>query len=181
MQGNAQAMADALDLGSRVTFHGFQPTDRLGGVLRSRPPSRGVVAPRGGGVVTLEAAASGLATVGTAVGCGGLAPAIAPSPVPTRDPVALGTGSPILLPAIDRDVNSLRRAHADGRSPTTPTGRPGSLSGYTGKSSVAFVGSSFSVRRSPFGVRRPQIGSSALQPRGRHTGRPYDDQFCNAL
>ncbi len=58
MHGNAQAMARALDLGSRVTFHGFQPTDRLAEfyarahlhVVSSRHEAAGVV--------TLEAAAA---------------------------------------------------------------------------------------------------------------------------
>jgi glycosyltransferase involved in cell wall biosynthesis len=97
MHGNAQAMARALDLGSRVTFHGFQPTDRLAAfyarahlhVVSSRHEAAGVV--------TLEAAASGLATVGTAVGYVADWRGDRALAVPTRDPVALGTGVADLL------------------------------------------------------------------------------------
>jgi len=97
MNGNAQGLARALDLGSRVIFHGFQPTDRLAEfyarahlhVVSSRHEAAGIV--------TLEAAAAGLATVGTAVGYvadwrgdGALA-------VPIQDPVSLATGIADLL------------------------------------------------------------------------------------
>ena len=68
MDGAAQALTRALHLESRVTFHGFQPTDRLAAfyarahlhVVSSRHEAAGVV--------VLEAAATGLATAGTAVG-----------------------------------------------------------------------------------------------------------------
>jgi len=68
MDGRVQTLTRALHLESRVTFHGFQPTDRLAAfyarahlhVVSSRHEAAGVV--------TLEAAATGLATVGTAVG-----------------------------------------------------------------------------------------------------------------
>ena len=68
MDGSAQALTRALRLDSRVTFHGFQPTDVLAAfyarahlhVVSSRHEAAGVV--------TLEAAAAGIATVGTAVG-----------------------------------------------------------------------------------------------------------------
>jgi glycosyltransferase involved in cell wall biosynthesis len=55
-------------LESRVTFHGFQPTDRLA-TLYARAHLH-VVSSRheAAGVAILEAAAAGLATVGTAVG-----------------------------------------------------------------------------------------------------------------
>ena len=48
--GRARPGADARRCGleSRVTFHGFQPTDRLAGVLRARAPARRVVAARSG-------------------------------------------------------------------------------------------------------------------------------------
>jgi glycosyltransferase involved in cell wall biosynthesis len=68
MGGRMQEMARTPQLESRVTFHGFQPTDRLAAfyarahlhVVSSRHEAAAVV--------VLEAAASGLATVGTSVG-----------------------------------------------------------------------------------------------------------------
>ena len=68
MGGCMQALARTLGLELRVTFHGFQPTDRLAPfyarahlhVVSSRHEAAGVVA--------LEAASTGLATVGTEVG-----------------------------------------------------------------------------------------------------------------
>ena len=68
MNGAAQALTKTLGLDSRVTFHGFQPTDRLAG-LYARAHLH-VVSSRheASGVAILEAAASGLVTVGTNVG-----------------------------------------------------------------------------------------------------------------
>ena len=68
MEGRMQALTQSLQLGSRVAFHGFQPTDRLASfyarahlhVVSSRHEAAGVV--------VLEAAAAGLATVGSEVG-----------------------------------------------------------------------------------------------------------------
>jgi glycosyltransferase involved in cell wall biosynthesis len=68
MNGRIQALTRTLGLDSHVTFHGFQPTDRLAGfyarahlhVVSSRHEAAAVV--------VLEAAASGVATVGTSVG-----------------------------------------------------------------------------------------------------------------
>ena len=55
-------------LDARVTFHGFQPTDRLAALYAQAHLH--VVSSRheAAGVVVLEAAAAGLPTVGTAVG-----------------------------------------------------------------------------------------------------------------
>lgn len=68
MDGSVQALTRTLHLESRVTFHGFEPSDRLAAFYARAHlhlvPSRHEAA----GVVTLEAAATGLATVGTAVG-----------------------------------------------------------------------------------------------------------------
>jgi glycosyltransferase involved in cell wall biosynthesis len=68
MHGEAQALTRTLGLDTRVTFHGFQPTDQLA-VFYSRAHLH-VVSSRheAAGVVVLEAAAAGVATVGTAVG-----------------------------------------------------------------------------------------------------------------
>ncbi len=68
MNGRIQALTRTLGLESRVTFHGFQPTERLRDfygrahlhVVSSRHEAAAVV--------VLEAAASGVATVGTSVG-----------------------------------------------------------------------------------------------------------------
>ena len=68
MNGRMQALARELSIESRVTFNGFQPTEAL-----ARFYARAhlhVVSSRheAAGVVVLEAAATGLATVGTEVG-----------------------------------------------------------------------------------------------------------------
>jgi glycosyltransferase involved in cell wall biosynthesis len=68
LDGEMQALARALGLDARVTFHGFQPTDVLGAFYGRAHlhvvSSRHEAAP----VVVLEAAAAGVPTVGTAVG-----------------------------------------------------------------------------------------------------------------
>ena len=68
MNGAAHALTRTLGLESRVTFHGFQPTDHLAAFYARAHlhlvPSRHEAA----GAVILEAAATGLVTVGTAVG-----------------------------------------------------------------------------------------------------------------
>ena len=68
MGGAAPALTRMLGLDSRVTFHGFQPTDRLAPFYARAHlhlvPSRHEAS----GVAILEAAATGLVTVGTAVG-----------------------------------------------------------------------------------------------------------------
>ena len=68
MHGAAQAMTRALCLDDRVTFHGVLPTDRLA-ALYTRADLH-IVSSRheAAGVAILEAAAAGVATVGTAVG-----------------------------------------------------------------------------------------------------------------
>ena len=68
LRGRVQELTRALRLETRVTFHGLQPTDRLAAfyarahlhVVSSRHEAAAIV--------VLEAAASGLATVGTSVG-----------------------------------------------------------------------------------------------------------------
>jgi glycosyltransferase involved in cell wall biosynthesis len=89
MGGRAQALTRTLDLEARVTFHGFQPTDRLAPfyarahlhVVSSRHEAAGVV--------ILEAAAAGLATVGTAVGYVADWHSDRAVAVPVQDPAAL--------------------------------------------------------------------------------------------
>ena len=97
MNGAAQALARELQLESRVTFHGFQPTDRLAAfyarahlhVVSSRHEAAGVV--------VLEAAATGLATVGTAVGYVADWNPDRAIAVPASDPDALATAVVDLL------------------------------------------------------------------------------------
>src|SRR5262249_5258551 len=68
MSGAVHMHAALLDLLPRVTFHGFQTTDQLAGFCPRAHPR--VVSSRheAAGVAVLEAAATGLATVGTRVG-----------------------------------------------------------------------------------------------------------------
>jgi glycosyltransferase involved in cell wall biosynthesis len=104
MSGAIQAMTRTLGLDSRVSFHGFQPTDRLAAFYARAhlhvAPSRHEAA----GVVMLEAASTGLASVGTAVGYlsdwsissapDGVERGVA---VPVRDPEALARSVMVLL------------------------------------------------------------------------------------
>jgi glycosyltransferase involved in cell wall biosynthesis len=68
MNGRIQALTRTLGLESHVTFHGFQPTDRLPAFYAQAHLH--VVSSRheAAAVAVLEAAASGMATVGTSVG-----------------------------------------------------------------------------------------------------------------
>jgi glycosyltransferase involved in cell wall biosynthesis len=110
MNGTAQAMTGELGLASRVTFHGFRPTDRLTSfyarahlhIVSSRHEAAGVV--------VLEAAATGLPTVGTVVGYvadwhGDRAVA-----VPTQDHVALAGAIADLLQDHDKRERIAARA-----------------------------------------------------------------------
>src|SRR5262249_42029250 len=68
MGGAMQALASALCVGDRVTFHGWLPTDRLAGLYAAAHLN--IVSSRheASSVTMLEAACAGLATVGTRVG-----------------------------------------------------------------------------------------------------------------
>ena len=89
LNGAAQQLTRTLGLESRVTFHGFQPTDQLAPfyarahlhVVSSRHEAAGVT--------ILEAAATGLPTVGTAVGYIADWRADRAVAVPINDPEAL--------------------------------------------------------------------------------------------
>ena len=92
-----QRLASSLDLDAHVTFHGFLPTDRVAEFLSHAHLH--VVSSRheAAGVVTLEAAAANVATVGTAVGYiadGAPDRAVA---VPIGDPEALADAALSLL------------------------------------------------------------------------------------
>ena len=98
MNGEIQTLARTLGIDSRVTFHGFQPTDRAGRVLRARAPARRLVASRGG---RRRRARSGggraSPTVGTAVGYVADWHPDRAVAVPVRDPDALATAIGDLL------------------------------------------------------------------------------------
>jgi glycosyltransferase involved in cell wall biosynthesis len=66
--GALQVLAARLGLGSRVTFHGFQPVDRIVEFYRHAHLLVISSLHEGACAAVLEAAASGLPTVGTAVG-----------------------------------------------------------------------------------------------------------------
>ncbi len=91
LEGSVQALTRTLHLESRVTFHGFQPTDQLAAfyarahlhVVSSRHEAAGVV--------TLEAAAAGLVTAGTAVGYVADWHPDRAVAVPVNDPAALAS------------------------------------------------------------------------------------------
>jgi glycosyltransferase involved in cell wall biosynthesis len=68
MGGQIQTLARTLALDGRVTFHGFQPTDRLAALYARAHLHLVTSRHEAAGVVVLEAAAAGLATVGTKVG-----------------------------------------------------------------------------------------------------------------
>jgi glycosyltransferase involved in cell wall biosynthesis len=66
--GAVQALGHTLRLDSRVTFLGFQPTDQVAAIYRRAHLHVASSRHEAAGVVMLEAASTGLATVGTAVG-----------------------------------------------------------------------------------------------------------------
>jgi len=95
--GAAERLAATLGLDARVTFHGFQPTDRLAAFYARAHVN--VVSSRheAANVVMLEAACTGLPTVGTAVGyVADWSPDRAAS-VPTQNPPALADAIAALL------------------------------------------------------------------------------------
>jgi glycosyltransferase involved in cell wall biosynthesis len=111
LDGAVQALTHTLRLDSRVTFHGFQPTDQLAAfyqrahlhVMSSRHEAAGVV--------MLESASTGLATAGTATGyVADWSPERAVA-VPVRDPDALANAVIDLLqdrPRRERIASSAR-------------------------------------------------------------------------
>ncbi len=68
LHGAIQNMAAALDIAAHVTFHGFLPTDRILPLYHRAHLSVLSSRHEAAGVVTLEAAACGVPSVGTAVG-----------------------------------------------------------------------------------------------------------------
>ena len=97
LSGSTQALCRSLGFDGHVAFHGFQPTDRLA-ALYARAHLH-VVSSRheASSVAMLEAASTGLATVGTAVGyVSDWAPDRAVA-VPVQDPGALASAIVDLL------------------------------------------------------------------------------------
>jgi len=68
LHGQMQTLAATLGIESRVTFHGFQPTDALARFYERAHLHLVSSRHEAAGVVVLEAAAAGVATGGTAVG-----------------------------------------------------------------------------------------------------------------
>ncbi len=89
LRGEMQALADRMALAEHVSFHGFQPTDRLAAFYAHAHLN--VVSSRheASNIVMLEAACTGLPTVGTMVGhVADWDPDLAVG-VPIGDPIAL--------------------------------------------------------------------------------------------
>lgn len=68
LNGSIQALSRALGLGENVAFHGVQPIDRVASFYAHAHLHVSASRHEAAGVTTLEAACSGLATVGTMVG-----------------------------------------------------------------------------------------------------------------
>jgi glycosyltransferase involved in cell wall biosynthesis len=97
MGGKIHTLARTLALDWRVTFHGFQPTDRIAAFYARAHLHLVTSRHEAAGVVVLEAAAAGLATVGTAVGyVADWQPERAVA-VPVGDPAALADAVSALL------------------------------------------------------------------------------------
>jgi glycosyltransferase involved in cell wall biosynthesis len=97
LSGEMQQLARTLGIDGRVAFHGFQPTEALSAFYQRAHLH--VVSSRheAAGVVVLEAAASGVPTVGTAVGYIADWSEDRAMAVPSRDVEALATGISGLL------------------------------------------------------------------------------------
>jgi glycosyltransferase involved in cell wall biosynthesis len=110
--GSMQRLATTLGLDARVTFHGFQPTDRLAAFYNRAHLH--VVSSRheAASVVTLEAACTGLPTVGTSVGyVADWSPDRAVA-VPARNPGALADAIAALLADAPRRARMADTARA---------------------------------------------------------------------
>jgi glycosyltransferase involved in cell wall biosynthesis len=97
LDGEIQALAEDLDLGQRVQFHGYLVHDRLRPVIEAAHVA--VISSRheAGPITLLEAAVAGVPTVGTAVGHIAEWSPDAALAVPCQDPVALADAIQSLL------------------------------------------------------------------------------------
>jgi len=109
--GEIQRIAAEAELGRRITFHGFQPSDALLPLYRQAHVAVLTSRHEAAGVVTLEAAACGVPTVGTNVGyVADLAPEAAVA-VRGRDPEQLASAIARVLndrPLRDRIAGAAR-------------------------------------------------------------------------
>lgn len=116
LSGEIQALSRRLGLGTDVTFHGFLGVDEIAPFYRNAHLLVHSSLHEAGPVVLLEAAAAGLATVGTAVGSvADLAPDRAVA-VPVRDPSALAAAILALLRDSPRRTLIASRAQAWARA-----------------------------------------------------------------
>jgi glycosyltransferase involved in cell wall biosynthesis len=95
--GAVQNLCDGLRLRQHVTFHGFQPTERLPAFYQRAHLLVVTSRHEAAGVVVLEAAASGLPTIGSAVGYVADWSPSAAYGVPAGDETALADGILTLL------------------------------------------------------------------------------------
>ena len=110
--GAVQAMAERLGITRAVTFHGVQPTDVVAGLMARAHLNLVSSRHESANVTVLEAACSGLPTVGTAVGyVADWHPARAVA-VPPRDPAALAAAIRDLLGDADRRARLAAAAQA---------------------------------------------------------------------
>jgi len=86
LHGEIQALAAGMGVASRVRFHGFVPNDELAPLYRAAHLHLVSSRYESQSVAVLEAAAAGLATVGTAVGLLPTLAALAPAAAQTVDP-----------------------------------------------------------------------------------------------
>jgi glycosyltransferase involved in cell wall biosynthesis len=105
LKGVVQAHCAALGLAPHVSFHGFQPTDRLAPFYQNAHLLVMSSRHEAAGVVVLEAAASGLATIGTAAGYIADWSPYGALGVPAGDEAALADGILMLL------ADPIRREH----------------------------------------------------------------------
>ncbi len=115
--GEVQAQAAALGVLDRLTFHGFQPTDALADLYARAHLHVVTSRHEAAGVVVLEAAAAGVATVGTPVGyVADWSPARAVaverhSPEPMADAIDALLHDPARRADIARKAHDWTRAH----------------------------------------------------------------------
>ncbi|MBI3492810.1 MAG: glycosyltransferase family 4 protein [Acidobacteria bacterium] len=114
LDGAVQALTRTLGLERHVTFHGFQPTDRLATFYARAHVHVTSSRHEAAGVVVLEAACAGLPTVGTNVGYVADWSADRALAAPTGDPAALADAVVALIgdPARRHRLASAARAWA---------------------------------------------------------------------
>jgi len=114
LDGAVQAQAADLRIADAITFHGFQPTDRVAALCRASHLFVSSSRHEGSGVAALEAAACGVPTVGSAVGYVADWMPDAAAGVPPGDANALADAIRLVLedPARRRRMGAAARAWA---------------------------------------------------------------------